>query len=788
MDHSPPSSPHQSLQNYLNYQAENSTELGFWAWDIVGDHLTYCSESYARIMGKTKEEITTTSRSSELDRVSLHPDDLQYYVDAEEQAYEGGVGIDIRYRIITPKGDVRHLHEISEVVRDESGIVIETSGTIQDITHSTQVQQSLDRALVNVVRAERLAKTGTYIWNWPEQRYEACSQGYAQMMGLTVEEVFAQFTTLEHNYDYIHPDDREAFRATENAAKARGEGYSTEYRMLLPTGEILYMREVNEVELDSQGQVIRTMGSSQDITEATLTHNKLRHALAESQRAERMAKLGSYVWNWETDRYESCSAELANMHGLSVKQILAEAGDVLESYLHIHPEESEEYKATENAAIAQGEGFNIDYRVVHDNGDLAYLRESCEVELNSQGGVIRSMGTVQDITEQVLLQDQLHQATKIEAVGQLTGGIAHDFNNMLTVIMGNLELYMSASVKDDPNATLLEVAMDAAKRGATLTGQLLAFARKQSLKMQTLDLQSLITGIKELLKLTLGETIGLVIEDSGQEWLCYTDAGPLESAILNLAINARDAMPDGGSLHLEISSVLLDEQYVSTQQDLSAGPYIQLSIRDTGTGMSREVLAQVFDPFYTTKATGEGTGLGLSIVYGFLKQCRGHVTIDSHVGEGTVVKLYFPYQSGAQLDLQLVGNESAAGGNGELVLIVEDDTQVRLLAVRLLDQLGYKTLEAENGVEALQQLRSEPAIAVLFSDVILPGGMSGIELAEEAWQNYPDLKVLFASGYTRDVMQRRGSGGYELLEKPYSKTQLAHMLNQALVREPRSPS
>ena len=242
-------------------------------------------------------------------------------------------------------------------------------------------------------------------------------------------------------------------------------------------------------------------------------------------------------------------------------------------------------------------------------------------------------------------------------------------------------------------------------------------------------------------------------------------------------------MPNGGSLHIALDSVVLDEDYAAAHEAVRAGPHVRISVTDTGLGMPLDVQAQAFDPFYTTKDVGEGTGLGLSMVYGFLKQCHGHVSIYSEPGEGTVIKLYLPHRPEGSVDSSLENRAEEIRGNNERILVVEDDPQVRMLAVLLLTDLGYRTLEAEDAEEALQLLGSESEIEMLFSDVVLPGGMSGVELAEEARRSYPDLKVLFTSGYTRDVAQRWGMSGFELLEKPYTKAQLASAFGRALTSD-----
>ena len=345
-----------------------------------------------------------------------------------------------------------------------------------------------------------------------------------------------------------------------------------------------------------------------------------------------------------------------------------------------------------------------------------------------------------DLTERRAADERARHAQKMEGIGQITGGVAHDFNNLLTIIIGNLETLQRNLISSDPDLTRLrrstENAIRGARRAETLTQRLLAFARQQPLDPRPLDLGRLVTGMSDLLRRTLGEQITIETAHSGGLWTAQADPNQLEVAILNLAVNARDAMPNGGKLTLETANIYLDEKYASTQSEVLPGQYVMLAVTDTGCGMPPDVKAKAFDPFFTTKDIGHGTGLGLSQIYGFVKQSRGHVKIYSEVGEGTTIKIYLPRVHAATATDEVEVHETVARGSlGETVLVVEDDPDVRSYSCDTLRELGYSVLEAETGRSGLKVLEAHPEICVLFTDVGLPGGMNGRQLAEEVRKN-----------------------------------------------------
>jgi PAS domain S-box-containing protein len=397
------------------------------------------------------------------------------------------------------------------------------------------------------------------------------------------------------------------------------------------------------------------------------------------------------------------------------------------------------------------------------------------------------LGGFQDITDRLHLEEQLRQAQKMEVVGQLTGGVAHDFNNLLAVIMGNLELLERRLAGDGDLHGLVDSALAATRRGASLTHRLLAFSRKQPLVPQRVDLNRLVGDLHDLVLRTLGPAIEVETVIAGGLWQCEVDPAQLENAILNLAINARDAMASGGRLTIETANARLDDDYAAAEADVEPGQYVQLAVSDTGVGMPPDLIERAFEPFFTTKDVGKGSGLGLSMIYGFVRQSGGHVRIYSEPGEGTTVKIYLP-RAGGDAPAADVGRRSLAdtAGRGETIMLVEDDDAMRGVAVDMLRDLGYRMRQAGSGAAALALIGTADDIDLLITDVMLPGGIGGRQLADRARALRPGLRVLYMSGYTENAIVHQGrlDDGVELLEKPFRRADLAVKVRRLLDEPP----
>jgi PAS domain S-box-containing protein len=427
--------------------------------------------------------------------------------------------------------------------------------------------------------------------------------------------------------------------------------------------------------------------------------------------------------------------------------------------------------------------FGADGWRVRKGGDLFWASVVINAVHDEEGNFVGFAKVTRDLTERRAMEDQLRQGQKMEAIGQLTGGIAHDFNNLLTVISGNIETVQRRIGAADPGLDrLIQAALRGVERATTLTHRLLAYSRRQPLDPKPTELNRLIIGMSDLLVRSLGEHIKIETVLSAGLWRGSVDPNQLENAVLNLALNSRDAMAEGGKLTLETANTYLDEAYAAAHSEVAAGQYVMLAVSDTGAGMTPDIVEKAFEPFFTTKAMGEGTGLGLSQVYGFTKQSGGHIKIYSEPGEGTTVRIYLPRAgdppSRASDDPQQIS--PADMGGTETILVVEDNDDVRAYTTEILRELGYRVFEATEGDEALALLASEPEIALLFTDIGLPGPFNGRQLSDEARRRRNDLKVLFTTGYAQNAIIHQGrlDPGVQLIVKPFNFAGLAAKIRQ----------
>ena len=473
--------------------------------------------------------------------------------------------------------------------------------------------------------------------------------------------------------------------------------------------------------------------------------------------------------------------ELPGAHALAGEQVI---GTELE---FLDPARDRRLMLSVNAAPVSGGGRVQSALITF--GDVTE-RHRAEAALRGAQAELKALNesleqrVADEIARRQETEEALRQSQKMEAIGQLTGGVAHDFNNLLTVILGNLENLGRRLPRDDERQRFVAAAERGAGRAALLTERLLAFSRRQPLAPSIVNVNELVAGMSELLQGTLGESISVRTALADELWASFVDSSQLENALINLAVNARDAMPDGGKLTITTANCRLDAAYAAHQNDLTAGEYVGISVGDTGCGMPADVTAKAFEPFFTTKDLGHGTGLGLSQVYGFIKQSGGHVRIDSEVGRGTIVRLYLPRHARPELD----ANEPAAarpvplGLGEETILIVEDDPDVRTHTSEIVSDLGYRVLAAPDAHSALDLLNEHPEVRLLFTDVGLPGGVNGRQLAEQARRRRPDLPVLYATGYARDAIVDHGwlDPGVEVVFKPFTYSELAVTIRRVL--------
>jgi PAS domain S-box-containing protein len=643
-----------------------------------------------------------------------------------------------------------------------------------DIPPAEATQGSGDQA-----RFERLVKAVTdyaiYMLD-TDGKVTSWNAGAERAKGYTEAEILGQ-----HFSRFFTEEDRAAGLPQRALRVARETGrFESEGWRLRKDGTRFWALAVLDAIYDSNGEVIGFAKVTRDMTERRAAEA----ALVESERRFRqlvtaivdyalfMLDRDGYIINWNpgAERTKGYKAE-----------------EIVGKHFSTFYTEQDRAAGIPQRALAtaarEGRFEAVGWRVRKD-GSHFWANVVIDPIRDEQGELVGFAKITRDISDKRALElakEQLYQAQKMETVGQLTGGVAHDFNNLLTAVSGSLSLIGQIST-DARIERLVETAQRAVARGAKLTSQLLAFARRQTLKPQTADVNELIGVFEALLRQAVGDMVEFEVDLDPGIWLVAVDEAQFQSALLNLAVNARDAMNGrGGRLVIETRNVELDEARAAALGEVGPGAYVVVSVRDTGPGMSDEVKARAIEPFYTTKDVGKGSGLGLSQVYGFARQSRGQLEIDSAVGRGTAVRIFLPRsEAGSATGARSVGRGAARKAG--TVLVVEDDPDVLEVAVESLRTLGYNVLSAANAVEALTILERDVPIDLLFSDVIMPRGMSGVELAQEARRRRPGLRVLLASGYTREVLKGEDTTGGELgfIAKPYQVGQLAEMLRAML--------
>jgi PAS domain S-box-containing protein len=476
----------------------------------------------------------------------------------------------------------------------------------------------------------------------------------------------------------------------------------------------------------------------------------------------------------------SWNAGAERINGYTVREIIGQHFSIF----YTEEDRSSDLPALALATARRTGRFGIEGWRVRKGGARFWASVTINAVHDERQHLIGFAKVTRDLTERRAIEDQLRQMQKMEAIGQLTGGIAHDFNNMLQVISGNIETLQRRMRHEDSNTQrLITAALHGAERASTLTHRLLAYSRQQPLDPKPIDLNRLIPGMSDLLTRTLGERIKLESVLSGGLWHVLVDPNQVENAILNLSVNARDAMPDGGKLTIETANTHLDEAYAHAHAEVAAGHYVMLAVSDTGIGMTAEVIEKAFEPFFTTKKLGEGTGLGLSQVYGFVKQSGGHINIYSEPGDGTTVRIYFPRALSAGTgEPHPAPAQIPEFGGRETILVVEDNPEVRTYTTEILRELGYRVFEAQEADTALGLLASEPQIKLLFTDIGLPGPFNGRQLSDEARKIRPDVRTLFTTGYAQNAIVHHGrlDPGVQLIVKPFSFAGLAAKIRQIL--------
>jgi PAS domain S-box-containing protein len=620
---------------------------------------------------------------------------------------------------------------------------------------------------------ERLANVGSWIWDvrtnevaWSEQCFRIF--GYDPQTDTATQAAF---------FDALHPDDRELLINHSGRTAATGiTAPAPQCRFIHKDGSTRHVILSGTPVRDQAGQLIRIVGAALDVTGYVTAEAELRHKAQLLDEAERIAGLGSWVWSDATQSIE-WSDTMYRIFGI-------EPGTAVTNELffeRVHPDDRAHVRDCGHC-IADGRGRPVEFRVLWPDGSLRHVCMEANTERNAQGRLMRLVGSVQDITARTQLEQQLRHSQKMDAIGTFAGGIAHDFNNYLMVIQGNVQLMKARGSREPSQQGMLTEIATAANSCAALTRQLLSLARRQVSAPRLLDIGSLVSNSSSLLRRLLGDHVALTLSATDEATVVRADPAQLEQVIVNLAVNARDSMPDGGVVTIETERVTVDEEFASSRPLLTPGDYVRLSVRDCGAGIPPSIHARVFEPFFTTKGHGKGTGLGLSTVYGIVQQWRGHVEFETQLGQGTVFRVWLPAHEGPAERSRESEHPMPAQGH-ETVLLAEDEPQVRHLIRTVLEQAGYVVLVAEDGAQALRQGRRAGQIDLLVSDVRMPN-LGGIELARQLRETWPEIKVLLMSGYPDiDAVNAQDNGvGDALFAKPFGVGDLLDRVRRTLDR------
>jgi two-component system, cell cycle sensor histidine kinase and response regulator CckA len=564
----------------------------------------------------------------------------------------------------------------------------------------------------------------------------------------------------------------------------RGDLPLHENPIVTRSGEERLIEWRNTVVRDDTGRITGSLSSGTDVTERTVAVEALRVA----EERMRFALQNANVGIWDLD-YATGAARWSEILESQFGLRPGTFGGTFQAFVDlVHPDDRKSVVETLTNAMRSGDDFSYAHRAIRADGSTRWLRGSGRMLLSEQGQPVRGLGIYQDVTERRMLEAQNEQLQKMEAVGRLAAGVAHDFNNLLTVILGLSDLLLADLGSDAPHRADIAEIHKAGTRGASLTKQLLAFSRKQIIEPTILDLNAVIAGMEVMLGRLIGEDVELVLALRPDVAPVSADRGQIEQVVMNLAVNARDAMPKGGTLTIAADNVELDEHYGNAHLAVKPGLYVRLTVTDTGTGMTPQVQARLFEPFFTTKELGKGTGLGMATVYGIVTRSGGSIGVYSELGSGTAFKVYFPRADATQMVVDSPAPVARPHAGTHTVMLVEDEEGLRELARRLLKRLGYTVIVAADASEALQLFEANPSIDILLTDVIMPGA-SGPELTRQLVEQRPALRVIYMSGYTEDAIARHGGikPGTAFLNKPFTSEALGAKIRDVLEHDKPRP-
>ena len=740
--------------------ATTAAKAGVWDWRLTTNEMHW-DDRMLELYGFTRESFPG---GVEAWKQRLHPDDFHRAIEESEAALRGEREYDTQFRVLRPDGTTVHIKANGLVLRDEQGAPVRMIGLNTDVTEHRVVERAAAERAEELSRFFDLASDLLCIIA-PDTTLRRVSQEWTAALGWSPEEL------VGHSFvDFLHPDDiepslaavrrlsdRQPIRRFTNRYRCRDGSYRwLEWRAVAPAGDVVY-------------------GVARDVTERQLQEEELRQS---EQRFQGLVEAASEPIFVQLDgRFAYLNAAAVTLFGASSAEALI-GTPVIDCF----------HSSSREGVLERIRRLNVDREPAGSPVEVIGVRpDGSQFSIETAGSPVMYQGQpgavvfARDVTERKRLEAQLAQSQRMEAIGRLAGGIAHDFNNMLTVIIGSAEMLLSGCSPGDPTSEALSDILTAARQSAGLTRQLLAFARKQTIRPRIVNLNEVLPETLKMLRRLVGEDVVVSCQPGESIWPVYIDPGQVDQILTNLVVNARDAMPDGGRIHLDTNNVRLDEGAAPSLLGAPPGEYVFLAVSDTGSGMSDEVRRRVFEPFFTTKAPGAGTGLGLATVYGIVKQHGGYIDVESEVSRGTTFKIWFPRHV-VQAQSVVAAPEEATPQGVETVLLVEDEAGILKLTSQMLTLLGYKLLAASDGATALALADDYgDAIDLVLTDVIMPG-MNGRELVSRLEATRPGIKSLYLSGYTADVIAHHGvlEAGVELLEKPFSFPRLAQTVRRVL--------
>jgi len=741
-------------------EAQRVAHVGHWDRDLVTGQVTLSSESM-RIFGIKYQQRELGGWEAQW-RALVHADDRQLATDALAQALRGGARYDVEYRVIHPDGQVRVVHSQGDVTRGESGVPRRIFGTMQDITDFRRAEAELRasegrfRTFVDhATDAFFLHGRGGIILDVNRQACDSLGYTRDELVGMSPAAIDVETDFRRKVASRLDSSEVVAFDSRHR--RKDGSTFPVEVRL----------RPFRQEGKRFAVALVRDITQRKANERALIESHSLLNAVVEGTS-------GAVFVKDLAGRYLMINSTGARLFGLTVEDVIGRDDRDL-----FPPGVADEMVEHDRQVLTSGEPHTIEETATIRGVPRTYLTTR-GVYRDVQDQVIGLVGFSRDITDLKRLEQQFRQAQKMEAVGQLAGGVAHDFNNLLTAIIGFGEMAFNSLDPADPNRELITEIRRAGQRAANLTRQLLAFSRKQVLRPEVVSLNTLLADVLKLLQRLISEDIEVTLTPHEALGLAKIDTGQFEQAIINLAVNGRDAMPHGGRLSIETGNVELDDMYASLHEDVVPGSYVMVSVSDSGLGMDEATRARIFEPFFTTKPTGEGTGLGLAMVYGFVKQSGGHVEAYSEAGHGSTFRIFLPRVFNEHVTAPAPDETTILKGH-ETILLVEDEEAVRTLTGRVLRLAGYTVLVARHGPEAIRIAGEyEGAIQLLATDLVMPR-MSGLEVASQLVQTRPDIRILLMSGYPNEAAMRHGvPAGSALLQKPFNSAALARAVRQVL--------